>query len=88
MDPKNRWCPTWIVRNFEVHNDCVHGLPHLSAPPAPEPQQPEDGSDDEGCFPHAKQYKVRFKFDRSGEPNAEDPVEPDDPEENLVKDDR
>ena len=52
MDPKNRWCPMWIVRNYEVHNDCTHGLPHLSAPPAPEPRKQDGAPEDEGLFPH------------------------------------
>ena len=31
MDPKERWGPTWIVRNYEVHKNVIHGLPQLSA---------------------------------------------------------
>ena len=88
MDPKNRWCPTWIVRNYEVHNNCVHGLPHLSAPPAPLPRQHDEKSDDEEMFPHCKHYNVKFKFSRSGEPEAAEPADEHDPNENLETDDR
>ena len=53
------------------------------------PRGPENASsDEEEAFPHAKQYKVKFRFERSGEPDADEPVDPDDPDENLVKDDR
>lgn len=88
MDPKNRWCPTWIVRNYEVHNNCTHGLPRLSAPPAPPPHQHDENSDDKEMFPHSKHYNVKFKFSRSGEPEAAEHADEDDPNENLVEDDR
>ena len=90
MDPKQRWCPTWIVRNYEVHNKVIHGLPQLSARPAPRPTDSTADPDEAAIerFPHANAYRVKFKFGRSGEPNADEPADPDDPAENLADDDR
>ena len=75
MDPKQRWCPTWIVRNYEVLNNVIHGLPSLSALPAPCPSASTVDPDDNALprFPHQKAFNVTFKFatdTRIGEPKV------------------
>ena len=90
MDPKQRWCPTWIVRNYEVQNNVIHGLPVLSALPKPRPHDtdPEPADGEVPPFPHAKAYRMKFTFERSGEPNANEPADPDDPTENFAPEDQ
>ena len=67
MDPKQRWCPTWIVRNYEKHNNVIHGLPVLSALPEPRPEETTAAlaPGEVPPFPHANAYCWRFKFQRS-----------------------
>ena len=89
MDPKQRWCPTWIVRNYEVLNNVIHGLPQLSAQPAPCPTSATVDPDKNALerLPHAAAFNAKFNFapdTRSGEPKADEPVDADNPAETLA----
>ena len=77
MDPLNRWCPTWITRNYEMQNVVISGLPQLSAPapPRPPPTKADADDTDDGTvaarkhrIPHAHLYKTKLIFQESGEP--------------------
>ena len=74
MDPRNRWCPTWIVRNYEVQSDVIHGFSHLCLPPMPVQASTAAPSGDDGAsgaFPHADQFSLRWNITKSGEPAEE-----------------
>lgn len=81
-DPQDRWYPTWIVRNYEVHSDIAHGPPHLSLPPVPGrcDAAANDSEAGSACSPQAGRFKTTYKFERSGEPPqdpADENAEPD-----------
>ncbi len=79
------------MRNYEVQNDVIHGLPHLSAPPQPTDAASDDESDDADDappkLPHASLYKTKPKFEQSGEPVADDAHEAEEPNPHLNADD-
>ena len=68
LDPKNRWCPTWLRHNYEIQNDVLCGFPNEDLPPPPAPS----GSTEEPPapkWPWSHKYKHKFIFP-SGEPPA------------------
>ena len=71
MDAHNKWCPTWVVRNYEAHNEVIQGLPQLSAAPPviSTATQPADAAaPGTSLVPHAKLFKTSFLFEETGEP--------------------
>ena len=96
MDPLNRWCPTWIRRNYEMENDLISGLPNLSLPAPPEDadgsssETPEDNtaaSTKDARIPHLRLYKKKFIFEESGEPGEDHAQEAEDPNPYFNADD-
>ncbi len=80
-DQMNRWCPTWIRRNYEVQNEILHGFPQLSLPATPgkEDASGADGDNDRPRLPHAAKFNEKFEFERGGEATAENENEADEP---------
>ena len=89
MDPKNRWCPAWILQNYEVMNNVLHGFKRLSLPPASlevgSGPQPERGGPSR--FPHAARFPTTFRFERGGEPDDPTLDEKEEPNPYLTTDD-
>ena len=79
LDPANKWCPTWVARNYEVQNEVMRGFPHEAMPLPEASLSIADGTTSTAIqeFPHASHWKTSFVF--SGEPSAE--PDPDDAEE-------
>jgi hypothetical protein len=71
LNPKNRWCPTWVARNYEIKNEVIRGFP-IESMPIPKCSSRTDttgplkDADDANAFPHAKNFNTKFIF--SGEP--------------------
>ncbi len=65
------------------------GFPQLSLPATPgkEDASGADGDNDRPRLPHAAKFKEKFKFERSGEPTAENENEADEPNPYLDADD-
>jgi len=57
------------------------------AAPGKEDASRADGDNDRPRFPHASKFKEKFKFERSGEPTAENEKEADEPNPYLDADD-
>ena len=79
LDAKNLWCPTWIVRNYEVHNDVIQGLSRSEVALPPHPvvtspaakTQPPDGTSEVNKIPLPNYAPQKFIFSDCGEPDAE-----------------
>ena len=70
LDPSNKWCPSWVVRNYEVHNEVLRGFPHehMPFPELTGQDAPDDSTDPSNNkrFPHQGAFPTKFIF--SGEP--------------------
>ena len=85
-DRKNKWCPKWIRRNYEIQNKeredvftAPASLALLNAKGENEKPASNDGAETEKkeTFPHSEKYAAKFIFEPSGEPStAEDTERP------------
>lgn len=76
LDPTNKWCPSWVARNYEVQNEVLRGFPHEQMPLPDLSQQdaPDDSADlsNGKQFPHQRAFPTKFIFSGEAPMETED----------------
>ena len=83
-DRHNKWCPTWIRRNYEIQNkdreDVITApasiaLINAKGDTARTSSSDAAGALSDGAFPHSEKFTSKFVFDPAGEPSIENDTE-------------